>query len=218
MMQAEVSLHRLSNSVYLAFVCLHILVIAASNYLVQIPFNLLGYTTNIGTFSFPIIFLLSDLAVRTFGADQARKIVLVAFLPSAICSYLISVLFFNGSFTSLTELSQFNTFIARIVFASFSAYLISQMLDISLFNRLRSHKIWLLAPLASTTLGSLVDTLSFYAIAFYQSSDEFMAEHWLQMAWFDYTFKMLVSLLVFIPIYKILTDTLSNYLSNKYSS
>lgn len=201
------------NKITLIFISLHIIVIALSNYLVQIPLYFFSIATNLGTFSFPIIFLLSDLAVRTFGIAVARKIVIYALFPALILSYLISVLFIDGTFTSIVEIFNFNSFVARIIAASFLAYAIGQFLDISVFNKLRTNQFWILAPLVSTTIGSLVDTFSFYAIAFYQSENEFMSQNWFEMAVFDYGFKMLVSILIFIPLYKLIANYLANLIA-----
>ena len=78
---------------WLAF--FHIIVIASSNYLVQIPFDIFGFHTTWGAFTFPFIFLTTDLTIRIFGASLARKIIFVVMIPALLFSYLISVLFFE---------------------------------------------------------------------------------------------------------------------------
>lgn len=179
----------------------HVLVIAASNYLVQIPFQILGLHTNWGTFSFPFIFLATDLTVRIFGAAEARKIIMSAMAPALVLSYVISVLFFQGSFVGLDGLTDFNSFVFRIALASFTAYVCGQLLDISVFAGLRHNRRWWVAPSASTFAGNLVDTAVFYSVAFYASSDAFMAAHWPEIAALDYLFKIGVSILLFVPLY-----------------
>lgn len=182
-------------------VSFHILVIAASNYLVQLPFQLFGFHTTWGAFSFPFIFLATDLTVRIFGSREARKIIFGAMLPALIISYLVSVLYFEGSFQGTQGLATFNSFVFRIAFASFTAYLVGQLLDIKVFARLRKNKRWWIAPSASTLAGNLVDTFTFFSIAFYSSSDPFMAKHWPEIAAVDYGFKLFISLLLFLPMY-----------------
>ncbi len=197
-----------ARSALLILFAFHVIVISASNYLVQIPIKVFGLDSTWGTFSFPLIFLATDLTVRIFGSKEARRIVFAAMFPALIVSYVISVIFFQGSYQGVGELSNFNGFVARIAFASFLAYLFGQLVDIKIFSRLRQLKRWWIAPSCSTTLGSLVDTFFFYAVAFYASSDVFMAEHWVAIAWADYAFKLIVSLLLFIPIYGLLVQIL----------
>ena len=159
-------------------VLFHILIIAASNYLVQFPFQIFGIHTTWGAFSFPFIFLATDLTVRIFGSHLARRIIFWVMFPALLLSYIFSVLFHDGSWTGLGALSEFNTFVGRIALASFAAYALGQILDIFVFNKLRRLKAWWIAPTASTVIGNALDTLVFFAIAFYASSDEFMAANW----------------------------------------
>lgn len=191
----------------------HIFIITLSNYLVQIAFEIslpFGYTipTTWGTFTFPFIFLATDLTVRVFGASLARRVIFAVMLPALIVSYIVSVIFFEGQFQGISPLAEFNLFVFRIALASFAGYAVGQLLDIFVFNRLRQGKIWWLAPASSTILGSLIDTFVFFAVAFYQSSDAYMAEHWLAIASVDYAFKLLVSLLLFLPLYGVLLNFL----------
>jgi len=188
----------------------HIIIIAASNYLVQIPFQIFGFHTTWGTFSFPFIFLTTDLTVRIFGSKQARKIIFAAMFPALLLSYLVSVLFFEGKYQGTAGLASLDTFVFRIALASFTAYVLGQLLDIKVFAKLRKNSRWWIAPGTSTVLGNLLDTLIFYAVAFYLSSDPFMAEHWVEIAALDYVFKICVSLLLFLPLYGIILRTLAD--------
>ncbi|MFD1383237.1 7-cyano-7-deazaguanine/7-aminomethyl-7-deazaguanine transporter [Rhodanobacter aciditrophus] len=185
-------------------VAFHLLIIASSNYLVQIPFTVFGFHTTWGAFTFPFIFLATDLTVRIFGAALARKIIFLVMLPSLAASYGLSVLFYEGQFQGFGALGEFNLFVARIAVASLMAYLLGQILDVHVFNRLRKLRSWWVAPAASTVIGNGLDTLAFFGIAFYQSPDPFMAEHWQAIAWADYGFKLLISLGLFIPMYGVL--------------
>ncbi|MFK5199868.1 7-cyano-7-deazaguanine/7-aminomethyl-7-deazaguanine transporter [Glaesserella parasuis] len=192
----------------------HIFIITISNYLVQIAFEIpVPFTdsripTTWGTFTFPFIFLATDLTVRVFGVSLARKIILAVMFPALIVSYVISVIFFEGQFQGFATLAEFNTFVFRIALASFAGYVVGQLMDIFVFNRLRQGKTWWLAPASSTIFGSLIDTFVFFAVAFYKSSDEYMAEHWFTIGTVDYAFKLFVSLLLFLPLYGVLLNFL----------
>ncbi len=187
-------------------VLFHLFIIASSNYLVQLPFTLFGFHTTWGAFTFPFIFLATDLTVRIYGAGMARRIIFLVMLPSLVISYLLSVVFFQGSYQGLAPLGEFNLFVFRIAVASFMAYLLGQILDIHVFNRLRQMKQWWVAPACSTIFGNASDTIAFFAIAFYKSPDAFMAEHWTEIALVDYTFKLVISLGLFVPIYGVLLN------------
>ncbi len=192
-------------------VIFHLVIIASSNYLVQLPFTVFGIHSTWGAFTFPFIFLATDLTVRIFGAGLARKIIFWVMLPALVVSYVLSVIFFEGKFQGLGQLLELNLFVARIALASFMAYLLGQILDIYVFNRLRQLKKWWVAPTCSTLLGNALDTLAFFSIAFYQSPDAFMAQHWQEIALVDYGFKLVISLGLFVPMYGVLL----NYLVKK---
>lgn len=193
----------------LILVSFHLFIIAASNYLVQIPVSIFGFQTTWGAITFPFIFLATDLTVRIFGASLARRIIFTAMLPALLISYAFSVLFYEGQFQGLGGLTEFNTFVARIAVASFIAYVIGQVLDVQVFNRLRDKASWWIAPAASSVIGGLLDTLLFFSIAFYQSSDKFMAANWPEIAAVDYAFKLLISLALFVPAYGVFMKTIA---------
>ncbi|MEZ9199386.1 7-cyano-7-deazaguanine/7-aminomethyl-7-deazaguanine transporter [Shewanella sp. 10N.286.54.B9] len=188
----------------------HIVIICASNYLVQLPFQIFELHTTWGAFSFPFVYLATDLTVRIFGQQAARKIIFVAMLPALIISYLMGVVFHQGSFQGAAALLEFNSFVFRIAFASFAAYLIGQLMDIFVFAKLRQTKSWWVAPSASTIIGNLVDTLVFFSLAFYASTDSFMAANWPEIATVDYGFKLIVSLGLFLPAYGLLLKVLQD--------
>ncbi len=190
----------------------HIAIIAASNYLVQLPFDLFGLHTTWGAFSFPFIFLATDLTVRTFGKETARKIIFFAMGPALLLSYLIGVLFQQGSFQGADALLSLNTFVGRIAAASFMAYALGQLLDIHIFDRLRQAARWWVAPAVSTVFGNLADTAAFFSIAFYQSPDPFMAANWPEIATVDYASKLLISLLLFVPAYGVALGWLQRHI------
>ncbi len=188
----------------------HIVIICASNYLVQLPFQIFGFHTTWGAFSFPFVYLATDLTVRIFGQQAARKIIFLAMLPALVISYLMGVIFHQGSFQGAEAVLEFNNFVFRIAFASFAAYLVGQLMDIFVFAKLRETKSWWVAPSASTVVGNLIDTIVFFALAFYASTDEFMAAHWPEIATVDYGFKLIVSLGLFLPAYGLLLKFLQD--------
>ncbi|SDJ79596.1 7-cyano-7-deazaguanine/7-aminomethyl-7-deazaguanine transporter [Billgrantia gudaonensis] len=193
-------------------VSFHIVVIAASNYLVQIPFTLFGFHTTWGAFSFPFIFLATDLTVRLVGKEPARAIIIRVMLPALVISYLVSVVFPRGSFAGLEALGEPNLFVARIAVASFMAYVLGQLLDVQVFDRLRRLRAWWIAPAVSTVFGNLADTAAFFSVAFHNSPDPFMAANWIEIAWVDYAIKLTISLLFFLPLYGVLLAWLSRRL------
>ncbi|SDF93864.1 hypothetical protein SAMN05216571_10393 [Onishia taeanensis] len=193
-------------------VAFHITVIAASNYLVQLPFTLFGFHTTWGAFSFPFIFLATDLTVRLFGKGPARMIIAKVMLPALLVSYGVSVIFPQGSFAGFGALTEWNLFVGRIALASFMAYVLGQLMDIQVFDRLRRLRAWWVAPAVSTLFGNLADTFAFFSIAFHNSPDAFMAANWPEIAWVDYSIKLGISLLLFLPLYGLLLGWLSRRL------
>ena len=193
----------------------HLLVITSSNYLVQLPISIFGFHTTWGAFSFPFIFLATDLTVRIFGAPLARRIIFAVMVPALVISYGISALFYMGEWQGFAALGTFNLFVARIAIASFMAYALGQILDVHVFNRLRQSRHWWLAPTASTLFGNISDTVAFFFIAFWRSPDPFMAAHWGEIALVDYSFKVLISIIFFLPMYGVLLNMLLKRLADK---
>ena len=183
-------------------VAFHIAIVIASNYLVQLPITLLGFHSTWGAFSFPFIFLATDLTVRLIGKAEARRVITRAMLPALVASYAVGVLFRDGAFNGWASLAEFNSFVFRIALASFAAYVLGQLLDIQVFDRIRrQNRAWWLAPAAASVFGQALDTLVFFGVAFWRSSDAFMAAHWGEIALVDYVIKLAVSLLFFVPAY-----------------
>ncbi len=194
--------HPRAPSALSALVALHIAIVIASNYLVQLPVDLLGFHSTWGAFSFPFIFLATDLTVRLIGKAPARRVIARAMLPALLASYAVGVLFRDGQFNGLAALADFNVFVFRIALASFAAYVLGQLLDIQVFDRIRQQgRAWWLAPAAASVVGQALDTAAFFSIAFWRSSDPFMAANWVEIAWVDYAVKLAVSLLLFVPAY-----------------
>src|SRR5690606_23044252 len=189
-------------------IAFHILIIIASNYLVQLPITLFGWHTTWGAFSFPFIFLATDLTVRLIGKHAARVVIARVMLPALLASYVVSVLFHEGAFGGLASLGEFNLFVFRIAVASFLAYAFGQLLDIQVFDRLRMMRQWWIAPTASTIFGNLLDTFLFFSVAFWRSDDPFMAANWVEIATVDYVIKLAISLMLFVPLYGMLLSAI----------
>lgn len=198
----------------------HIFIITASNYLVQIPFEVtvpftdFSFHSTWGALTFPFIFLATDLTVRIFGAKEARWIIFVVMIPALIISYVVSVLFSEASYQGFAALGEFNMFVFRIAFASFAAYVFGQLLDVYVFNRLRQLNTWWIAPSSSMVFGSMADTFLFFSIAFYASSDAFMAENWVQIGFVDYLSKLFIGILLFVPAYGVILNIILRKLNS----
>jgi len=208
------------TSLYLALlVAFHITIMIASNYLVQLPINLLGLHSTWGTFSFPFIFLATDLTVRLIGKQAARRVITRAMLPALLASYVVGVLFHEGSFNGWLSLAAFNGFVFRIALGSFAAYVLGQLLDIQVFDRIRQKsRAWWLAPAAASVFGQALDTAAFFFIAFWRSSDPFMAANWGEIAVVDYVIKLSVSLLLFVPAYGVMLAAIVRAMHNRTPS
>lgn len=194
-------------------VALHIAIIIASNYLVQIPVTLSGFHSTWGAFSFPLIFLATDLTVRLIGKAPARRVIAHAMLPALVASYIVGVLFHAGRFGGLAALGQFDGVVFRVAFASYAAYVLGQLLDIHVFDRVRRRsRRWWPAPLLSGVFGQALDTGAFFSIAFAASSNPFMAAHWVEIAVVDYVIKLGASVLLFLPAYGVLLTAIMRVL------
>ena len=161
-------------------------VVLSSNYLVQFPINYYGLSEILtyGAFSYPVAFLITDLANRFYGKFVARKIVYFGFFIG-----IIFTLIFSTNFADLISI--------RIAIGSGIAFLTAQLLDIQIFDRLRK-KEWFIAPLTSSVIGSTVDTFLFFSISFYATGVP-----WITLSLGDLAVKLFVSLVMLIP-FKIL--------------
>ena len=189
----------------------HIFIIVLSNYAVQIPMNCFGITSTWGTFTYPFIFITTDLTVRIYGPHLARKVIFAAMIPALIASYFVGTLFAQGQYQGLTSLTDFSMFVFRISAASFSAYVIGQIADILVFSRLRRLKQWWPAPACSSVAGNILDTFVFFSVAFYQSPDPFMAANWVNIGIFDCTVKILCNVVLFVPLYGLILSYLAKF-------
>ena len=157
-------------------------VVLLSNYLVQFPVQYYGLekVLTYGAFSYPVAFLITDLANRSYGKMIARKIVYIGFVIGIIFTIL-----FSTNFTDLISI--------RIAIGSGLAFLIAQLLDVQIFDRLRKKK-WFVAPLTSSLIGSTVDTFLFFSVAFYGTGVP-----WVTLSFGDLSIKVFVALIMLIP-------------------
>jgi uncharacterized integral membrane protein (TIGR00697 family) len=128
----------------------------------------------------------------------------------------VSVLFHEGRFNGVGALGEFNSFVFRIAFASFAAYVLGQLMDVLVFDRMRRGDMrWWVAPAASSVVGQALDTATFFSIAFWHSSNPFMAAHWGEIAAVDYAIKLSVSLLLFVPMYGIALNAIIRFIKQR---
>ena len=165
-------------------------IVLSSNYLVQFPVNYYGLSEILtyGAFSYPIAFLITDLANRSYGKIIARKIVYIGFTIG-----ISFTLFFSTKFTDLISV--------RIAIGSGVAFLVAQILDVQIFDILRKKK-WFIAPLTSSFIGSTVDTFLFFSISFYATGIK-----WFSLSLGDLAVKIFVALIMLIP-FRLLLGTL----------
>ena len=178
------------NKIFLILSFLMGVVVLASNYLVQFPIKYYGLEEILtyGAFSYPIAFLITDLANRSFGKQVARKIVYIGFAIGISFTLLFSTNF--ADFISV-----------RIAIGSGTAFLVAQLLDVKIFDQLRKKK-WYVAPLTSSFIGSTVDTFLFFSISFYATGIP-----WITLSLGDLAVKIFVALVMLIP-FRLLLGTL----------
>ena len=205
---------------YLPFVAAMALVVVASNILVQFPIQgavgglSLADILTWGAFTYPFSFLVTDLANRRYGPAVARKIVFIGFMTAIVCSILVPPFLFRHG---LIEFDTAADRLARIAAASGSAFLIAQLLDVTVFNRLRRQSWWR-APVVGTLVGSVFDTMIFFTIAFSGAfafagpDDAFALEtaplmgvfsveamRWVSWALGDLSVKLIIAVVALIP-------------------
>ena len=180
-------------TVVVRLAALHIGIIALANYTVQFTATVFGQPFTWAMFIFPLAILATDLTVRLSGQHTARTIIGLAYLPAiAISAWLADW---------------------RIGLASGTAYLLGQLLDISVFQALRERsRRWWVAPGVSTFCSNITDTGIFYTAAFYRSGDPYMAANWPAIAGFDMLFKIIISTAFFLPAYGLLLGYLQQRL------
>ena len=173
---------KIENRLFFILAVFMATVVAISNYLVQFPikyFNLENLLTY-GAFSYPIAFLITDLSNRRYGKNTAKKIVYLGFGLGVFLTF-----YFSTNYSDLVSI--------RIAVGSGVAFLSAQLIDVNIFDRLR-QKEWFIAPLASSLIGSIIDTFLFFSISFYGTGI-----NWVTLSFGDLFVKIFVSLTMLIP-------------------
>ena len=168
-------------------------VVVISNYLVQFPIQHFGLSEILtyGAFSYPITFFITDLANRAYGKTVARKVVYFGFIIGILLTLLVST-----NFSDIISI--------RIAIGSGLAFFVAQNFDVLIFDNLRK-KSWYIAPLASSTIGSIVDTSLFFSIAFYATGIP-----WVTLALGDLAVKLFITLLMLVP-FRLLLSRIKDY-------
>ena len=170
------------NRLFLLLSFLMGVIVLVSNYLVQFPIKYYGFEEILtyGAFSYPISFLITDLVNRSYGKVAAKKIVYFGFVIG-----ILFTIFFSTNFSDLISI--------RIAIGSGTAFIVAQLLDVQIFDKLRQKK-WFVAPLTSSFVGSTVDTFIFFLISFYGTGVP-----WISLSLGDLSVKILVALFMLIP-------------------
>ena len=178
------------NKVFLTLSLLMGFIVLISNFLVQFPVKYYGLEEILtyGAFSYPVAFLITDLANRSFGKLIARKIVYFGFTIG-----ILFTLIFSTNFSDLISI--------RIAIGSGTAFIIAQLLDVQVFDKLR-RKTWFVAPLFSSLIGSTVDTFLFFSISFYGTEVP-----WITLSLGDLSVKIFIALVMLVP-FRLLLGTL----------
>ena len=185
------------NKLFLVLSLFMGVVVLVSNYLVQFPIKYYGLEKILtyGALTYPIAFLITDLTNRRYGKKIARKIVYFGFFLGVFLT-----IFFSTNFSDLISI--------RIALGSGTAFIIAQLIDIQIFDKLR-NKIWFIAPLTSSLFGSVIDTFLFFSISFYGTG-----VNWVSLSLGDLTVKIIVALAMLIP-FRILMSKLLSFDSAK---
>ena len=178
------------NKVFLTLSLLMGFIVLISNFLVQFPVKYYGLEEILtyGAFSYPVAFLITDLANRSYGKLIARQIVYIGFIIG-----ISFTLLFSTNFADLISV--------RIAIGSGTAFLVAQLIDVQIFDKLRKNK-WFVAPLTSSFIGSTVDTFLFFSISFYATGIP-----WVTLSLGDLAVKIFVALVMLIP-FRLLLGTL----------
>jgi uncharacterized PurR-regulated membrane protein YhhQ (DUF165 family) len=184
----------INKSLLIKLVIFHTFIIALSNYLVTIKFDIWDIKLTWAAFTFPLVVVATDLTIRLVNKENARAIVTMAFIPAIIASIL--VIGAGGAPESVA---------IRVGIASGCAYLVSSLLDVYVFQKVRERwSAWFWAPALAAVFSNVLDTFTFFSVAFYNSANEYMANNWHVIAFNQTGVKVIVSLLVILPLYGVL--------------
>ena len=193
----------IDKKMMLKLALLHVVVITISNALVAIPVEIAGIKLTWAAFTFPLVILATDLTVRMLGKNIARATIAAAYPIAIITS--IAVVLAEGAPESVA---------LRIGFASATAYAVGTILDVYVFQYIREKysSAWWAAPALSTIFANVIDSYTFFAVAFNNSADEYMAANWMEIAGSQTVLKIGVGLVIFLPAYGILLRYLNGAL------
>ena len=180
---------KIENRFFFILAFLMALVVSLSNYFVQFPVNYFGFQDLLtyGAFTYPIAFLITDLSNKRYGRKTAKKIVYLGFTLGVFLTF-----YFSTNYSDLISI--------RIAIGSGTAFLVAQLIDVNIFDKLR-NKIWFAAPLASSLIGSTIDTFLFFSISFYGTET-----NWITLSFGDLFVKIFVALLMLIPFRLLLSS------------
>lgn len=194
----------IDKAMMLKLALLHVIIITISNALVSIPVELAGFKMTWAAFTFPLVILATDLTVRLLGKGIARATIAAAY-PLAIIGS-IAVVLAEGAPESVA---------LRIGFASATAYAVGTFLDVYVFQFIREkYKAWWAAPALSTIVANVIDSYTFFGVAFNGSADPYMAAHWMEIAGSQTVLKIVIGLIVFLPAYGLLLSYLKGRLND----
>ena len=181
----------------------HIIIIAISNYIVQFTIDVPAFgALSIAAFTFPLVVVLTDLTVRLMGKQTGRAVISLAFIPAIVVSILIVLS--SGAPSSVAT---------RIGLGSGMAYFVSNLLDVYVFQYFREkYQTWWIAPTLSSIVSTFLDTFTFFFVAFAGGENQFMAEHWAEVATNNSLSKILVSLVVILPAYGLLLNYIQKHM------
>ena len=184
---------KIENRLFFILALLMALIVALSNYLVQFPVTYFGLSDLLtyGAFSYPIAFLITDLSNRRYGKKIAKKIVYLGFATGVFLTF-----YFSTNYSDLISV--------RIALGSGAAFLVAQLIDVNIFDKLR-NKVWFVAPITSSIVGSTIDTFLFFYIAFFRTGI-----NWVSLSVGDLCVKLLVAVLMLIPFRILLTRIKEN--------
>ena len=173
---------KIKKNLFFILAFLMALVVAISNYLVQFPVNYAGLQNLLtyGAFSYPLAFFITDLSNRRYGKNTAKKIVYLGFILGVFLTF-----YFSTNYSNLISV--------RIAIGSGTAFIVAQLVDVNIFDKLR-NKIWFAAPLVSSLVGSVIDTFLFFSISFYGTGI-----NWITLSIGDLLVKVSVALIMLIP-------------------
>ena len=189
---------RKEKRLFMLFAALMAFVVAISNYLVQFPIKYYGLNDLLtyGALSYPVAFLITDLSNRRYGKSTAKKIVYLGFIIGVFIT-----LYFSTNYSDLISI--------RIAIGSGTAFIVSQLVDVNIFDKLR-NKIWFVAPLISSFIGSTIYTFLFFSISFYGNGI-----NWVTLSFGDLFVKIFVALIMLIPFRLLLFHIQENSITEK---